>query len=336
MSGRPVRIFFRFLAVFLLGFALAAAIAWVRLDAPGPHDAARAVVIPKGAGSEGIARRLLEAGVIADPRLFRLAARALGRDKPLRAGEYEFPPRASALAAIRLMQSGRTVVRRVTISEGLTVKQVVALLGLAEGLEGPVARIPGEGTLLPETYHYSWGDSRQAMVERMGEAMREALARAWAGRSVPPIVKTAEEALVLASIVEKETGVAAERPRVAAVFLNRLKANMKLQSDPTVIYGLSRGEGSLDRTLVRADLDADQAFNTYTRGGLPPTPIANPGRAAIEAVLNPVVSDEYYFVADGSGGHAFAKTLDEHNRNVARWRKIQNERGSQQSPSSLR
>ncbi len=336
MSGRPVRILFGVLALFLLGFALALAVAWIRLDAPGPLVAARAVVVPKGAGSEGIARRLFEAGVIADPRLFRLAARALGRDKPLRAGEYEFPPGASAYAAIRLMQSGRTVVRRLTIPEGLTVKQVLALLAEAEGLEGPVARVPGEGTLLPETYHFSWGDSRQAMVDRMGEAMREALTRAWAGRSVPPIVKTAEEALVLASIVEKETGVAAERPRVAAVFLNRLKANMKLQSDPTVIYGLSRGAGSLDRALARADLDLDSPFNTYTRGGLPPAPIANPGRAAIEAVLNPVVSDEYYFVADGSGGHAFAKTLDEHNRNVARWRKIQNERGNQQSSPPLR
>jgi UPF0755 protein len=234
------------------------------------------------------------------------------------------------------MQSGRTVVRRVTIPEGLTVKQVLALLVATEGLDGQVVRVPAEGRLLPETYHFSWGDSRQGMVDRMGEAMREAIARAWAGRSAPPVVKTAEEALVLASIVEKETGIAAERPRIAAVFLNRLRANMKLQSDPTVIYGLSRGEGALGRALARADLEADQAFNTYTRGGLPPTPIANPGRAALEAVLNPAFSDELYFVADGSGGHAFAKTLEEHNRNVARWRKIQNERGSGQSPPPSR
>jgi UPF0755 protein len=326
VASRPVRAAFAILALFLLGFALAFALAWLRLDSPGPLAASRAVVVPKGSGGGGIARRLHEAGVIADPRLFRLAAHALGRKKPLRAGEYEFPPRASALAAIRLMQSGRTVVRRLTVPEGLTVKQVLALLDATEGLEGPVARVPGEGWLLPETYHFSFGDTRQGMVDRMGEAMREALMRAWGARSGSPILKSPEETLVLASIVEKETGLAAERPRIAAVFLNRLKANMKLQSDPTVIYGLSRGEGSLNRALARADLEADQAFNTYTRGGLPPAPIANPGKAALEAVLNPAATDELYFVADGRGGHAFAKTLEEHNRNVARWRKIQNER----------
>lgn len=352
MAIRPVRAALILFALFLLGLALAAQIAWVRLDAPGPLAAARAVVVPKGAGSEGIARRLLEAGVIVDPRLFRLAARALGRAGPLRAGEYEFPPQTSALAAIRLMQSGRTVVRRVTIPEGLTVKQALALLAQTEGLEGQVGRVPAEGRLLPETYHYSWGDSRQGIVDRMEEAMRETLARAWAGRAgltpratdkaplsggaVPPVIKTAEEALALASIVEKETGVAAERPRVAAVFLNRLKANMKLQSDPTVIYGLGRGEGGLPRALAHADLETDHPFNTYTRAGLPPTPIANPGRAALEAVLNPMISDELYFVADGSGGHVFAKTLEEHNRNVARWRKIQNERGKEQNPPPSR
>ncbi|MCC7015643.1 MAG: endolytic transglycosylase MltG [Rhodospirillales bacterium] len=342
MAPRAVRIVLLLLAVFAFGLPLAGGLAWLRLNAPGPLAAARAVVVPKGVGGEGIARRLHEAGVIADPRLFRLAARVMGQDKPLRAGEYEFPPRASALAAIRLMQSGRTVVRRVTVPEGFTVKQATALLALTEGLEGPLTRVPGEGWLLPETYHFAYGDSRQGMVDRMESAMREALARAWAGRAgespratdnaplsgrtVPPVIKTAEEALVLASIVEKETGVAAERPRIAAVFLNRLKANMKLQSDPTVIYGLSRGEGNLNRALARADLEADSPFNTYTRGGLPPTPIANPGKAALEAVLNPAASDELYFVADGRGGHAFAKTLEEHNRNVARWRRIQNER----------
>ncbi|MEK7244860.1 MAG: endolytic transglycosylase MltG, partial [Pseudomonadota bacterium] len=244
MAIRPVRATLALFALFLLGVALAAAIAWVRLDAPGPLAAARAVVIAKGLGGEGIARRLAEAGVIADPRLFRLAARALGRKKPLRAGEYEFPPQASALAAIRLMQSGRTVVRRATVPEGLTVKQALALLAETEGLEGPVNRVPAEGRLLPETYHFSWGDSRQGIVDRMEEAMREARARAWpgragespratdtaplSGRAVPPVIKTAEEALALASIVEKETGIAAERPRGAAVFLNRLKANMQL------------------------------------------------------------------------------------------------------------
>jgi UPF0755 protein len=319
---RPIRAAFLVSLFFALGFACGGAVAWLRLDGPGPLAGPVAVVIPKGAGGEGIARRLHDAGVIADPRLFRLAARILGRSKPLRAGEYEFPARTSAFAAIELLQSGRTVVRRLTVPEGLTVRQVMGLLIEAEGLDGPVTRTAGEGWLLPETYHYSWGDSRQGLVERMEAGMREALARAWGARGGPPVLKTPVEALTHASIVEKETGVAAERPRIAVVFLNRLKANMKLQSDPTVIYGLDRGAGNFTRALVRADLEADTPYNTYTRAGLPPGPIANPGRAAIEAVLNPVASDELYFVADGSGGHAFAKTLDEHNRNVARWRRI--------------
>lgn len=319
-----------YLAVLVLALAIVAGYGRVRLDAPGPLASSRAVVIPKGVGGEGIARRLAETGVIADPRLFRVAVR-LGRS-PLLAGEYEFPAGISALNAIRLMQSGRTVIRRLTVPEGLTVRQVLALLAQTEGLDGEVRRPPAEGTLLPETYHFSYGDSRQGMIDRMNQSMREVLAKSWASRSAPPILKTPEEALALASIVEKETGVAAERPRIAAVFFNRLKFGMKLQSDPTVIYGISGGEGVLGRALTRADLEADSPFNTYARAGLPPAPIANPGRAALAAVLNPVLSDELYFVADGSGGHAFAKTLDEHNRNVARWRKFQNERGAQPPP----
>ncbi|MBM3582229.1 MAG: endolytic transglycosylase MltG [Alphaproteobacteria bacterium] len=348
MALRPARAFLTVVALLLLGLALGGAVVWLRLDGPGPLARPHAVVIPKGAGGEGIARRLHDAGVIADHRLFRFAARILGRSKPLRAGEYEFPARMSAFETIRLLQSGRTVVRRLTVPEGLTVRQVMGLLLDAEGLEGPVTRLAGEGWLLPETYHYSWGDTRQGLVERMEAAMREALARAWgapgeppratdnaplSGRPAPPVLKSPEEALVLASIVEKETGVAAERSRIAAVFLNRLKTNMKLQSDPTVIYGLDRGAGNFNRALTRADLEADTPYNTYTRAGLPPRPIANPGRAAIEAVLNPVASDELYFVADGTGGHAFAKTLDEHNRNVARWRRIRDGRdGNAASP----
>ena len=321
MALRPVRTVLAISALFLLGLALAAQIAWVRLDAPGPLAVSRAVVIPKNVGSEGIARRLFEAGVIVDPRLFRLAAYAMGRLRPLRAGEYEFSPQASALAAIRLMQSGRTVVRRITLPEGLTVKQALALLGQTEGLEGQVDRVPAEGRLLPETYHYSWGDSRQGIVDRMEEAMRETLARAWAGRSVPPVVKTAEEALALASIVEKETGVAAERARVAAVFLNRLMANMKLQSDPTVIYGLSRGEGGLPRALARADLEADSPFNTYTRAGLPPTPIAMPGLASLRSAMRPGKTEALYYVSKGDGSSQFSRTLDEHNRAVSRFQR---------------
>lgn len=326
MAIRPI---LGYLALLVFVAALSAGYARTRLDAPGPLAAARTVIIPKGSGGEGIARRLSEAGVIADPRLFRIAARiAAGRQGPLRAGEYEFPARISTMGTIHLLQSGRTVARRLTIPEGLTVRQIAAILNQTDGLEGAVGAIPAEGSLLPETYHFSYGDSRQAMVERMRAGMKDVLVKMWATRSVPPVIKTPEEALVLASIVEKETGVAAERPKVAAVFVNRLKAGMRLQSDPTVIYGLSAGEGAPNRALARADLEKDSPFNTYTRVGLPPGPIANPGRASIAAVLNPAVSDDLYFVADGSGGHVFARTLEEHNRNVARWRKIQNERGN--------
>ena len=206
--------------------------------------------------------------------------------------------------------------------EGLTVAEVLALVGGAEGLAGEADGALAEGALLPETYNYSWGDDRGDLVDRMAAAMDAALAELWEGRADELPFDTPEEALVLASIVEKETGIAGERARVAAVFVNRLRRGMRLQSDPTVVYALTEGSGALGRQLIRDDLAVQHPYNTYVHAGLPPGPIANPGRASIAAALDPAVSGDLYFVADGSGGHAFAPTLAQHNRNVARWRRL--------------
>tara|TARA_R110002110_G_scaffold284986_1_gene499118 strand:+ start:97519 stop:98478 length:960 start_codon:yes stop_codon:yes gene_type:complete len=292
---------------------------------PGPLAADTSVVIPRGASGQAIARRLVDAGVAADTRLFAVAVRFLAPERPLRAGEYAFAAGISLRDVVAKLQAGETVVRRMTIAEGLTTREILALIAATEGLVGPLPEPSelGEGALLPETYHFSLGDARVDLVARMTAAREAALTRLWAGRQADLPLATPEEALILASIVERETAVPAERGRVAGVFINRLIRGMRLQSDPTVAYGLADESGPLDRPLRRADLAVDHPYNTYVHRGLPPGPIANPGRASIAAVLNPAETDDLYFVADGTGGHAFARTLAEHNRNVARWRKFQ-------------
>jgi UPF0755 protein len=294
-----------------------------RFDRAGPLAADTVIFIPQGSGVETIARQLHRAGAIEDPLVFRIGVRLLRAGRELRAGEYLFPAALSNRDAIDLLRSGETVVRRLTLAEGLTSREIVALVEGAEALEGRVETAPPEGSLLPETYHYARGDRRGELVARMGRARAKLLSELWPGRAPNLPVATPEEAVILASIVEKETGVASERPLVASVFVNRLQKGMRLQSDPTVVYGLTGGKGPLGRSLTRKDLQAPSPYNTYLNRGLPPGPIANPGRAALEAVLDPAKTAFLYFVADGSGGHAFAKTLAEHNRNVAKWRKIQ-------------
>jgi len=292
---------------------------------PGPATKEITVIIKRGQGTNEIARDLHKAGVLAGTTVFRFFARLKAGENPIKAGEFAFRPGLSPQGVLRHLQSGKTVVRRVTFAEGLTTAEIMSQLTRTEGLTGLVSPVPDEGALLPETYHFSFGDKRQAIVKRMTDAMRDLLAGLWRQRAPGLPLKTAEEALILASIVEKETGLPAERPRIAAVFLNRLNKGMRLQSDPTVVYGLT-GNGPLGRPLSRADLKRPTPFNTYVIDGLPPVPISNPGSASLEAVLMPSKDTDLYFVADGTGGHVFAKTLDEHNRNVAKWRRINKSR----------
>lgn len=305
--------------------------AWVygEFTRPGPLEQEMTVVVPPGGGVKSIANILAANGIVRSAQIFELGARAMdmvgdvaGR---LRAGEFAFPARISARDAAKLLQAGKTVQRRLTLAEGLSSSQIVAQLNATNGLDGFVMIIPSEGSLLPETYYFSHGDSRAAIIERMQQGMRDALGELWSDRQSGLPLKSPEQAVILASIVEKETGLAAERARVAGVFINRLRRGMRLQSDPTVAYGLTENGEALGRPLSKADLKTPTPYNTYVIAGLPPGPIANPGRDSLQAVLHPDVTQDLYFVADGSGGHAFARTLDEHNKNVRRWRKLQAE-----------
>lgn len=295
--------------------------AWDDFNAPGPLKEVRRVVVPNGTGLAPLARLLAERGVLRRPLVFRAFVIMDGSQNRLQAGEYDFPVGASAAAVHDLLVAGRTVVRRLTVPEGLTTSAVLDLVRGAEGLEGEPPD-PGEGRLLPETYHYSYGDSRADLVARMQRGMGKALARLFRDRSAGSPLKNETELLTLASIVEKETGVSGERARVAGVFVNRLKRGMRLQADPTVIYALTGGRQGLGRPLTRADLRVEHPYNTYRIRGLPPGPIANPGLAALEAAARPAETGALYFVADGAGGHLFARTLREHNRNVARYRRL--------------
>ena len=309
----------------LVGLAVVLAIAgWLyvhsQFDTPGPARDERTVVLPQGLGAFDIADRLAEAGVIDDPVLFVAGLWIEDKQHALKAGEYVFEALVTPRGVMEKLVAGDTVAHRFTVKEGMTSAEVVAALNAAPGLEGEIERVPDEGSLLPETYHYALGDSRAVLIERMQNDMERVVDELWQARDPAVGLDDADQAVVLASIVEKETAVADERPEIAGVFLNRLQQGMRLQADVTVIYAVTGGKRPLGRPLSRADLWADSPYNTYRQGGLPPGPIANPGRAALAAVLNPAETDALYFVADGSGGHAFAETLDEHNRNVARWR----------------
>lgn len=295
---------------------------WTQFTQPGPLEEARSVVVPQGAGVRAIAGRLAAADVIVQPEVFILAARATGQHAKLKAGEFAFEPGMSQRAVLAKLVSGETVDRFITVPEGLTSAEIVALLRADEALSGAIETTPEEGTLLPETYHYELDAPREDLIRRMRGAMDAALAELWEARAPNLPFDAPRDAVTLASIVEKETGVAGERSMVAGVFVNRLRRGMRLQSDPTVVYALMEGAGPLDRALTRQDWKVEHPYNTYRVDGLPPGPIANPGRAALAAVLDPAETEALYFVADGTGGHAFARTLDEHNRNVAKWRRI--------------
>ncbi|MGI9491348.1 MAG: endolytic transglycosylase MltG [Geminicoccaceae bacterium] len=296
----------------------------------GPNTEEKVVVLPRGAGLSTIVNQLDQASVIDHPWLFQLAVRLGGHDRKLKAGEYAFEPGITPNDIIAKLTEGKSLLRRFTVIEGQTVAEIFRLLDQAEGLVGDLPGKPKEGTLLPETYLYSQGDTRAHLVKRMQDAMTGVLEDAWAGREENLPYASPEEALIMASIVDKETAVAEERFEVAAVFVNRLRLGMRLQSDPTIIYGLTDGEGPLDRELTRQDWKLEDPFNTYVIDALPPGPIGNPGKSSIAAVMHPADVDYLYFVADGTGGHAFAVTLEEHNDNVARWRRIK--AGKEQAP----
>ena len=308
---------FRYVAALLVLAAFVPLALGTAIFAPGPLEDTKTIVIPHGAHVADIGTFLTANGVTLNPILFRAAARILAADE-LKAGEYQFAEHVSIADAVEMMRDGRAVIRLFTMPEGLTSAETAALLEANPALSGEIA-LPAEGSLLPETYRYSYSDSRAALVARMQKSMQEALAELWPGRDPALPLKSPAEAVILASIVEKETGKKEERPRIAGVFYNRLKVSMRLQSDPTVIYALTNGKGPLGRELTRDDLERPSPYNTYTSDGLPPGPICNPGRASLAAVLHPETNDFLYFVADGTGGHVFAKDLATHNQNVTKW-----------------
>ncbi|MES0130814.1 endolytic transglycosylase MltG [Mesorhizobium sp. M0029] len=292
---------------------------------PGPSVAGDTFLVKPSTGVQDIADQLERRGLISDARIFRIAVRVYGNDSALKAGEYEIKPRASMRDIMELLKSGKSVMYSLTIPEGLTVEQALQRIAEQDALTGdmPAAK-PAEGSLATDTLRFTRGATRQQMVDKLLADQKKLIDEVWQRRAPDLPLANVDDFVILASIVEKETGRGDERSRVAAVFLNRLAKGMRLQSDPTIIYGLFGGKGKpADRPIYQSDIQKQTPYNTYLINGLPPTPIANPGRAALEAVANPSKTDDLYFVADGTGGHVFATTLAEHNENVARYRALQ-------------
>lgn len=330
-----MRSFFRLVFVLLLlsGAAIAAG-GWYILnqfDAPGPKayegETETIVSLPMGTGLNQAANILQQRGVVRSALIFRLGVMYNRKASALKAGEYAIPSGATPAEIMNILVEGKAIVYKLTLAEGLTSAMIVELVRQHPTLVGDVADVPLEGSLLPETYIFNRGESRATLIKRMQDDHNRVLDELWAQRAPNLPIATKEEAVVLASIVEKETGVSAERPRVAAVFVNRLRKGMKLQSDPTIIYGLTKGV-PLGRGIRQSELDKATPYNTYVIVGLPPTPIANPGKASLAAVMNPAQTEDLFFVADGTGGHVFAATLAEHEKNVKNWREIEKQRAA--------
>jgi UPF0755 protein len=324
-----------FTALILLAIAVGAAlfVGKQRFDAPGPLTQAKVVDVPRGLGMRRIADLLENEGVIDQPFVFLGGVIALKARGDLKHGEYKFNAHASMADVAEAMIEGKVLQHLFTVPEGLTSEQVVTRLLADDALVGEVKDIPREGTLLPNTYKFTRGMTRAQMIHRMQEAHERVLAEIWAHRSLDLPIKSPQELVTLASIVEKETGRADERTRVAAVFVNRLKHKMRLQSDPTIIYGLTGGKGSLGHPITKSEKEQPSPYNTYQIDGLPPGPIANPGRASLEAAAKPARTKELYFVADGNGGHVFSESYDQHLKNVAKLRDLEKAKAQAAAPA---
>jgi len=305
--------------------------------APGPrtaHGRATVVWIRPGVRSAQIAQQLQRAGLVRNAAFFRLGVMLRGKNAALKAGEYAIPSGASMVEIMGILAGGKSIEHRLTAAEGLTSAMIYNLVRRDPMLIGDAGTPPAEGTLLPETYLYTRGTARREILDRMARAQQKFLVRTWSARTPGLPYTSAAEAITLASIVEKETALSEERPHIAAVFINRLRLGMKLQSDPTIIYGLTKGY-PLGRGIRESELAAPTPYNTYVNAGLPPTPICNPGKASIEAVLHPEVSSDVYFVANGTGGHVFTSSLAQHEQNVAKWRQTEKGNPSPQPPPAL-
>ena len=311
-------------AIVVAALAAAAVLAF-QWTTTGPLAKDTDIIVPRGASLAATAVQLEKAGAIRSSDAFRLMSRVLGTGAPIKAGEFRIPAGSSAAAILRILQYGEPLQRLIVVPEGLPSILVQERLMAEDLLTGEVD-VPAEGSVLPGGYSFERGEPRAAVLKRMQDAMAKTLAELWPARKSSSVVKTPEEAVNLAAIVEKETAKAEERRTIAGVYSNRLRIGMMLQADPTVIYPITKGK-PLGRRIRQSELRADNGYNTYAKAGLPTGPIANPGRASIEAVLDPETTDALYFVADGTGGHVFARTLDEHNANVVKWRAIRRERG---------
>ena len=309
-----------FAAIGIAGFVM---FTRLQVDKPGPLAKEVLFEVGKGQGLSAISSRLQKEGIISNRRLFAMHAVASKSAKKLKAGKYAIPQAASMQDVLNILVKGKAIYYQVTLPEGWTSEQIVNALKAHPQLAGSVDAIPPEGSLMPNTFQFSEGANRKQLLAKMAKAQQKYLLDVWSKRQKDLPLKTPEEALILASIVEKETGRSSERKRVAGVFINRLRKGMKLQSDPTIIYGLVGGKGKLGHPLRRSEMKKKTGYNTYQIDGLPPTPIANPGRKSIAAVLNPADTKDLFFVADGTGGHAFAPTMKGHNQNVRKWRKIE-------------
>ena len=317
----------RKLLIVAAGLVIAALIGtYVLWWGPGPKPGPHTVIIPEGSTVASVARKLEKEGAIpGTAKTYYLMARLFGSHDPIQAGEFEITKGMGGAAILDLLQHGRPLLRLITVTEGMPAIIVEEKLAANSYLAGPTPSID-EGSVLPDSYGYQRGETRSALISQMQKAMEKVLADLWSKRSTDCPIATPEQAVILASIVEKETGKPSERPMVAGVYCNRLRIGMKLDADPTVIYPVTKGK-PLGRRILKSELNAENGYNTYRRAGLPEGPIANPGKASIEAVLHPAQTKALYFVADGTGGHAFAETLQQQNANVARWYAIRRKRG---------